>query len=122
MKGVPTVSRADVADFLYKAARSPEWIRRAAVITDRPRPADGFSCGERPRLAPAVPGRACPVHGDEAWALTANAAGPRHGRGGAGWPGAAVPARGGARLRGAGPLLTRTSAGSATWRCVTATR
>ena len=34
MKGNPTISRADVADFLHKAARSPEWIRRDAVITD----------------------------------------------------------------------------------------
>ncbi|MET9763810.1 NAD(P)H-binding protein [Streptomyces sp. NPDC006372] len=34
MKGNPTISRADVADFLYKAARSPEWIHRDAVISD----------------------------------------------------------------------------------------
>ncbi len=34
MKGNPTISRADVADFLYKAARDPEWIHRDAVITD----------------------------------------------------------------------------------------
>ncbi|QOV36673.1 SDR family oxidoreductase [Streptomyces ferrugineus] len=34
MKGNPTISRADVADFLYKAAHSPEWIHRDAVITD----------------------------------------------------------------------------------------
>ncbi|ELS57684.1 NAD(P)-dependent oxidoreductase [Streptomyces viridochromogenes] len=34
MKGNPTISRADVADFLYKAAHSAEWIRRDAVITD----------------------------------------------------------------------------------------
>ncbi|MFF0156870.1 NAD(P)-dependent oxidoreductase [Streptomyces sp. NPDC005263] len=34
MKGNPTISRADVADFLYKAARNPEWIQRDAVITD----------------------------------------------------------------------------------------
>lgn len=33
MKGTPTISRADVADFLYKAAHSPEWIHRDAVIT-----------------------------------------------------------------------------------------
>ncbi|WP_293992820.1 NAD(P)-binding oxidoreductase [Streptomyces sp.] len=34
MKGNPTISRADVADFLHKAAHSTEWIHRAAVITD----------------------------------------------------------------------------------------
>ncbi|MFI9168767.1 NAD(P)-dependent oxidoreductase [Streptomyces lincolnensis] len=34
MKGNPTISRADVADFLYKAVRGPEWIGRDAVITD----------------------------------------------------------------------------------------
>jgi hypothetical protein len=34
MKGNPTISRADVADFLFKAARDPEWIHRDAVITD----------------------------------------------------------------------------------------
>ncbi|WP_433621993.1 NAD(P)-dependent oxidoreductase [Nocardia sp. CA-120079] len=34
MKGTPTISRADVADFLHKAAHSPEWIHRDAVITD----------------------------------------------------------------------------------------
>ncbi|MEU0407921.1 NAD(P)-binding oxidoreductase [Streptomyces griseorubiginosus] len=34
MKGNPTISRADVADFMYKAAHSPEWIQRDAVITD----------------------------------------------------------------------------------------
>lgn len=34
MKGNPTISRADVAAFLYKAAHSPEWIHRDAVITD----------------------------------------------------------------------------------------
>ncbi|MDT0571995.1 NAD(P)-binding oxidoreductase [Streptomyces sp. DSM 3412] len=34
MKGNPTISRADVADFMYKAARSTEWINRQAVITD----------------------------------------------------------------------------------------
>jgi putative NADH-flavin reductase len=34
MKGNPTISRADVADFLYRAASSPEWIHRDAVITD----------------------------------------------------------------------------------------
>ncbi|MDT0321183.1 NAD(P)-dependent oxidoreductase [Streptomyces millisiae] len=34
MKGNPTISRADVADFLYKAAHGSEWIHRDAVITD----------------------------------------------------------------------------------------
>jgi putative NADH-flavin reductase len=34
MKGNPTISRADVADFMYKAAQRPEWIHRDAVITD----------------------------------------------------------------------------------------
>ncbi|MEU0674602.1 NAD(P)-binding oxidoreductase [Streptomyces sp. NPDC006172] len=34
MKGVPKISRADVADFLHKAAHGSEWIRREAVITD----------------------------------------------------------------------------------------
>ena len=34
MKGNPSISRADVADFLHKAAHSPEWIHRDAVITD----------------------------------------------------------------------------------------
>ncbi|WP_432197116.1 NAD(P)-dependent oxidoreductase [Streptomyces sp. bgisy027] len=34
MKGNPTISRADVADFLHKAAHSPEWIHRDAVISD----------------------------------------------------------------------------------------
>jgi uncharacterized protein YbjT (DUF2867 family) len=34
MKGHPTISRADVADFMYKAAQRPEWIHRDAVITD----------------------------------------------------------------------------------------
>ncbi|WP_416072211.1 NAD(P)-dependent oxidoreductase [Streptomyces sp. ME18-1-4] len=34
MKGNPSISRADVADFMYKAAHSPEWIHRDAVITD----------------------------------------------------------------------------------------
>ncbi|MBE8477356.1 NAD(P)-dependent oxidoreductase [Streptomyces justiciae] len=34
MKGNPTISRADVADFMYQAAHSPEWIHRDAVITD----------------------------------------------------------------------------------------
>ncbi|MFD8379144.1 NAD(P)-dependent oxidoreductase [Streptomyces sp. NPDC059679] len=34
MKGNPTISRADVADFLHKAAHSAQWIHRDAVITD----------------------------------------------------------------------------------------
>ena len=34
MKGNPKISRADVAAFLHKAAHSPEWSRRDAVITD----------------------------------------------------------------------------------------
>lgn len=34
MKGNPSISRADVADFMYKAAHSPEWIHRDAVVTD----------------------------------------------------------------------------------------
>ncbi|MCI4039978.1 NAD(P)H-binding protein [Streptomyces sp. TRM75563] len=34
MKGAPTISRADVADFLYKAAHGDEWVHRDAVITD----------------------------------------------------------------------------------------
>lgn len=34
MKGAPRISRADVADFMVKAAHSAEWIRRDAVITD----------------------------------------------------------------------------------------
>ncbi|MFG2133507.1 NAD(P)-dependent oxidoreductase [Streptomyces sp. NPDC048751] len=34
MKGNPKISRADVAAFLHKAAHSPEWIDRDAVITD----------------------------------------------------------------------------------------
>ncbi|WP_155060320.1 NAD(P)-dependent oxidoreductase [Streptomyces blattellae] len=34
MKGHRTISRADVADFMFKAAHSPEWIHRDAVITD----------------------------------------------------------------------------------------
>lgn len=33
MKGFPKISRADVADFLHKAAHRDEWIRRHAVIT-----------------------------------------------------------------------------------------
>ncbi|MFF4017349.1 hypothetical protein [Streptomyces sp. NPDC001843] len=33
MKGNPSISRADVADFLYKAPHSREWIHRDAVIT-----------------------------------------------------------------------------------------
>jgi putative NADH-flavin reductase len=35
MKMAARISRADVADFMVKAARSPEWIHRNAVITDR---------------------------------------------------------------------------------------
>ncbi|MER5836814.1 NAD(P)-binding oxidoreductase [Streptomyces sp. NPDC002130] len=34
MKGNPAISRADVADFLYRAAHDPAWIHRDAVITD----------------------------------------------------------------------------------------
>lgn len=34
MKGNPAISRADVADFLYKAAHGTEWVHRDAVITD----------------------------------------------------------------------------------------
>jgi len=34
MKGFPTISRADVADFMCKAVRDDGWIRRHAVITD----------------------------------------------------------------------------------------
>ncbi|MET8077751.1 NAD(P)H-binding protein [Streptomyces sp. NPDC005303] len=34
MRGNPTISRADVADFLHRAAHSTEWIHRDAVITD----------------------------------------------------------------------------------------
>ncbi|SBT90196.1 Putative NADH-flavin reductase [Streptomyces sp. DI166] len=34
MKGAPAVSRADVADFMVKAAHGSEWSRRDAVITD----------------------------------------------------------------------------------------
>ncbi|QNP68043.1 NAD(P)H-binding protein [Streptomyces roseirectus] len=34
MKGNPTISRADVADFLHRAAHGTDWIRRDAVITD----------------------------------------------------------------------------------------
>ncbi|MFF5840765.1 hypothetical protein ACIP4T_21255 [Streptomyces massasporeus] len=33
-KGNPTISRADVADFLFDAARVPEWIHRDAILTD----------------------------------------------------------------------------------------
>lgn len=33
MKGTPKIGRADVADFIYKAAKSDEWICRNAVIT-----------------------------------------------------------------------------------------
>ena len=34
MKGAPAVSRADVADFMVKAAHGSEWSRQDAVITD----------------------------------------------------------------------------------------
>ncbi|MFF0084457.1 NAD(P)-dependent oxidoreductase [Streptomyces canus] len=34
MKGNPTISRADVAAFLYTAAQGNEWIHRTAVISD----------------------------------------------------------------------------------------
>jgi len=34
MKGFPTISRADVADFLLRAVRDDGWLRRHAVITD----------------------------------------------------------------------------------------
>ncbi|WP_416974809.1 NAD(P)-dependent oxidoreductase [Streptomyces sp. 4F14] len=34
MKGNPTISRADVAAFLHRAAHGTEWIRRSPVITD----------------------------------------------------------------------------------------
>lgn len=34
MKGFPSISRADVADFICKAVRSDEWIRRHAVMTN----------------------------------------------------------------------------------------
>lgn len=34
MRGAPTISRADVADFMLKAAHGQEWIHRDAVITD----------------------------------------------------------------------------------------
>lgn len=34
MKGNPTISRADAAAFMYRAAQDSEWIRRSAVITD----------------------------------------------------------------------------------------
>jgi uncharacterized protein YbjT (DUF2867 family) len=34
MKGNPTISRADVADFLYRATNDRGWIHRDAVITD----------------------------------------------------------------------------------------
>ncbi|WP_336246612.1 NAD(P)-binding oxidoreductase [Streptomyces cupreus] len=34
MKGNPKISRADVAAFMHRAAHSPEWIHRDAVITD----------------------------------------------------------------------------------------
>lgn len=34
MRGAPTISRADLAEFMHTAAHSPEWIHRDAVITD----------------------------------------------------------------------------------------
>ncbi|MFF5979287.1 NAD(P)-dependent oxidoreductase [Streptomyces olindensis] len=34
MKGNPTISRADVAAFMYRAAHGSEWIHRSPVITD----------------------------------------------------------------------------------------
>ncbi|GAA3825412.1 NAD(P)-dependent oxidoreductase [Streptomyces phyllanthi] len=34
MKGNPTISRADVAAFMYQAAHGSEWIHRSPVITD----------------------------------------------------------------------------------------
>ncbi|NGO69291.1 NAD(P)-dependent oxidoreductase [Streptomyces boncukensis] len=34
MRGNPTISRADVADFMLRAAHSSEWIGRTAVISD----------------------------------------------------------------------------------------
>lgn len=34
MKGNPTISRADVADFMHRSVHSAEWIHRSPVITD----------------------------------------------------------------------------------------
>jgi putative NADH-flavin reductase len=34
MKGNPTISRADVAAFMLRAAHGGEWIHRTAVISD----------------------------------------------------------------------------------------
>ncbi|BBC29858.1 Nucleoside-diphosphate sugar epimerase [Streptomyces graminofaciens] len=34
MKGNPTISRADVAAFMHKAAHGTEWIHRSPVLTD----------------------------------------------------------------------------------------
>jgi hypothetical protein len=34
MKGNPTISRADVAAFMHKAAHCTEWIHRSPVLTD----------------------------------------------------------------------------------------
>jgi putative NADH-flavin reductase len=34
MKGNPTISRADVAAFMYRAAQDRDWVHRNAVITD----------------------------------------------------------------------------------------
>jgi hypothetical protein len=34
MKGMPKISRADVATFMHQVAHDREWIRRAAVLAD----------------------------------------------------------------------------------------
>ena len=34
MRGAPTISRADVADFLHRAAADPTWTHRDAILTD----------------------------------------------------------------------------------------
>jgi hypothetical protein len=34
MKGLPLISRADVAAFMLDAARGTQWVQRDAVITD----------------------------------------------------------------------------------------
>lgn len=34
MKGNPTISRADVADFMHRAAHHTEWVSRSPVITE----------------------------------------------------------------------------------------
>jgi putative NADH-flavin reductase len=36
MKGLPRMSRADVADFMLTAAAGPEWVRRTAVLSSSP--------------------------------------------------------------------------------------